>query len=352
MKIGILTFHRANNYGAVLQCYALQEYLTRQGHNVEIIDYRQDFLEKIYRAKFSFFSFIKSCLKFNASSYFRVLEYKKNKEKCFNPFRTKYLNIRSIKDGKQIPLDYDVYIIGSDQMWSFQCVHGYDPIYWGNFARSQKSRLYGFSISGNGDFKGNIDDSIIKRNIENFNRISFREEKIRSVVKTIYNDNYPITIDPTLLTDSDFWDKIINHSWKNRKYLAFYQVRKSEHKEDIIFSKARAFAELNNLEFVDLNDGSYTVEDFVSAIKYAQYVVTSSFHATAFSLIHHTPFLSIALNDGHDDRYVDLLKNMNLSDRIIQFYEDIKIDSYIDSSIINEGFNSIRKETIDYLKEL
>ena len=57
MKVGILTFHRAHNFGAMLQCYALQEYLTKKGLNVEVIDYRQPYIETLY-SKYSLFLYL------------------------------------------------------------------------------------------------------------------------------------------------------------------------------------------------------------------------------------------------------------------------------------------------------
>ena len=77
MRIGILTFHRAHNYGAVLQCYALQETLKRMGHDVQVIDYRQPWIEDFYNL------FCRNMIRRNSSSVPELFSYLKSRHHSF-----------------------------------------------------------------------------------------------------------------------------------------------------------------------------------------------------------------------------------------------------------------------------
>ena len=96
----------------------------------------------------------------------------------------------------------------------------------------------------------------------------------------------------------------------------------------------------------------YSVVDFVSAIKYARCVLTSSFHATVFSVIMDTPFYSVKFNDGHDGRYVDFLSSLKLEEHIISLNtakdEILKFD--VDQILIN--LEELKKESINYLSKI
>ena len=130
MKIGILTFHCAHNYGAVLQCYALQEMLKGMGHTVEIIDYRPDYLRmpfdviNLHRIQSrNLLRLVKSIILETLSLSQRIIRHRK-----FDSFIKYYLNLsRSVG----ISSDYDVYVMGSDQIWNPKITNGFDGVYFG-----------------------------------------------------------------------------------------------------------------------------------------------------------------------------------------------------------------------------
>ena len=154
MKLGILTFHGAHNYGAVLQCYALQEVLTKMGHDVYVIDYRQPYINEVYKI-FSF-QILKRKMKnlgavadYVRYNIFRASAIKKRREH-FEEFTSKYLNLTLPCDAESVPVDFDAYIIGSDQVWSQVCTGGdFDDVYFGKFRRNEDSRVIGYAISSN-----------------------------------------------------------------------------------------------------------------------------------------------------------------------------------------------------------
>ena len=102
---------------------------------------------------------------------------------------------------------------------------------------------------------------------------------------------------------------------------------------------------------IDLSTREYDVDDFVSAIANAQYVVTTSFHATVFSLIFHRQFAAYLLHDGHDSRYEDLLRKLDCEEFIYEVKENPRLYQHIDWDKIKVNLNRIRKQSFDYLSE-
>ena len=342
MKIGIITFHNADNYGAVLQCYALQQFLIGMGHEVNIIDYRNSHIEEVYTPQKTLRKVFKSIIKLN---YKKEYINRSHKREAFNVFRSKYLNLSLRVHKDNIPQNYDTYIIGSDQMWTIKCSGGYDPIFFGNFKRPENSRLIGYAISSQADFLVPLSIEEFVKSVASFDALSFREKKIADLVYCITERQAPVTIDPTLLSTEDIWTPIINNKWSKRKYVVVYEVRQ----KGIIEKKAKEYARNHQLELVNLSSDGYGIEDFVSAIKYAQCVITTSFHATVFSVIFRTPLCSIQLHDGGDERYVSLLNRLNLRHHIYSIENDISNIPEMKEYGLEELLTSYKQESIDFL---
>lgn len=351
MKVGILTYHRAHNYGAVLQCFALQELLKQYGCDIEIIDYRQPFIEKLY--SFNKLDWFKKNLLHprNLLAYRKLLKQQQQSSSIFNNFRDSFLNSSNKVIDTQIPT-YDLYIVGSDQMWSINCVgNAIDNVYFGNFHRPKSSKLIGFSVSSNASSINHIGDSLINY-INNFDNISFRECEITRLVNQKFKKEFITTLDPTLCLDENRWDNIIDQSWNKKKpYIVVYHVklRFAKIAHDLMMKQAHILASKNNWDIIDLSSGNYSVTDFVSAIKYSQGVVTSSFHATVFAVIFSRPILSVKLHDGNDGRYVDLLKSLNMTSSLV----DLDFDPYFPNDCnfknVHEKLYELKQPSINYL---
>ncbi|SHF10810.1 Polysaccharide pyruvyl transferase [Bacteroides faecichinchillae] len=348
MKVGIITYHRAHNYGAVLQCYALQEVLKRMGHDTQIIDYRQPFIEKLYNLS-------KKELFFRYKFHPRALMARYAKQKAiksfFENFSNDFLQLSDKCAQNAIP-EYEVYIVGSDQMWSLDCVGGkIDPIYFGMFDRSKNSRLIGFSISSNIHSIGILNERI-NQYIDNFDAISFREQTVADTISEIVSKKMLMTLDPTLCTDAELWSNVINHGWNNRKYIALYHVmfRFSPAVHDMLYKQACRIAKKNRWEIIDLSTGEYSVSDFVSVIKYAQCVITSSFHATVFSVIFSRPLFAVQLHDGNDGRYVSLLNSLNMANALVDLDFIHESPVKIDYDKVHTVLLHLRESSLEYLK--
>ena len=355
MKVGILTYHRAHNYGAVLQCYALQEIIRKNGHDVEIIDYKQPFIESWYNPRVSLKHIVKLCALIRLKELYHYVKEQFNNKKrknYFERFRSRFLNCSNSFGNSQSPQDYDAYVLGSDQIWGLHCTNGYDPIYWGNFPKRRGAKVYGYAISGTTAYHKVLTEDEIRNNIGNFNKLSFREETLRDDVIKVTGIHADITLDPTLLTDEEIWTPLINTDWSQRNYIVLYQVRFIKDDERMLNRKADAYAKHLNCDIIDLSDMQYSVEDFVSIIKYAKCVVTSSFHATVFSIIFGTPFYSFKLYDTHDDRYTDLLEKLHLSKHLVDKDSVLSEIPFVDKELIKKYLPLLQENSFRYLKTI
>ncbi len=348
-KVGILTFHIANNHGAILQCYALQEVLKKIGYDVEVIDYKQPHI-KTTSPPFSIRRLISLLLHPRALyGYIKSIPYRLEKNKNFDIFRNKYLNISSSSYSRNTILhDIDTYVIGSDQVWSLHCTNGLDPVYFGDFKRKDSSKIIGYAISSNLKSIDTINEVDLTKYVNNFDILSFREQSISDAVLAKCGKHSRVDVDPTLLTDATLWDKMIDAKWADRKYILLYQVRGSKETRSTLKRKAEEQAKLLGCEVVNLGDPKYSPIDFVSAFKYAQCVITSSFHASVFSVIFERPLQAVMLNDGHDGRYVNILKAIGAENMLVDINFKPVIKNYDYVQILSR-LENLRKYSIDYL---
>lgn len=354
MKVGILTFHRAHNYGAVLQCYALQETLKRMGHEVQVIDYEQPWIEEFYKP-FSMDMFR------NADGFSGKFAYlKKNLKKfllapyrCrhFNMFRLNYLDL-TMTCGKDIPVGFDCYVIGSDQLWSLHCLGGIsDEVYFGKFSRRDSSRVIGYAISADMKSVNEISDDL-PLIVKNFDALSMREKEVADAVSEVSGTECAVCVDPTLLTNSLLWKPLINKRWKKRKYVLMYEVRWKDENKGLLRKKAEQIAARigGGCEVIDLSRVDRSVTDFVSLFKYAEYVVTTSFHGCVFSILFERPFYALPLWNGYDIRYKELLSLLGASERLVSAEDELE-PLPMDYTEVSKALSELKKTSISYLEK-
>lgn len=354
MKIGIITVHRAYNYGSVLQCYALQEYLKSLGHDVSIIDYRQRWTEAVYKT-FSWYyiwHFIKLKDYRAIIDYVRKYEirrdYIRKQKRIFKSFMNRFQLSKSCR--YRVPSGYDIYLVGSDQLWTHQCVGGEDKFYLGYFKHPSRSKVIGYSLSASTDSllkfgKGRLGDIL-----RNFDMLSVREKSNAQLIRQLTGVQLPITIDPTLLVDKKLWLSMVRDDWKQKNYIAIYQARPVVGNNNYLMQKAVELSKKTGCEIIDLRAMTYTVEDFVSIIKYAKCVLTTSYHAVVFSVLMETPCYAVKLNDGLDVRYVDLLKDLNLEEELADMdFEPTLKEVNFDG--VEERLKEYRKASVKYLTD-
>lgn len=353
MRIGILTFHRAHNYGAVLQCYALQETLKRMGHSVQVIDYRQPWIEDFYSL------FCWNMIRRNATSVKSLYSYLKaslkkwilapRKSSDFRKFRERFLDM-SEPCGVDIPQDYDCYLIGSDQLWSLHCLGGEaDKVYMGEFERPEGSSLVGYAISA--DMKSvHASASLLRKYVPEFDAISMREKQIADAVEEITGCTCETCLDPTLLGDASIWDQV-KAEVPEGEYVLVYEVRWNPQTKGKLRRKAEELAASVSprCRVIDVSRVDRPVEEFVSLFRNASYVVTTSFHGIVFSIIFGIPFYAFPLWGGYDLRYKALLENLGAEDRIMSF-DDVIIPGTMDFKSLREKLSLWQKSSYAFIE--
>ncbi len=353
MKIGILTFHRALNYGAVLQCYALQTVLQSMGHNVFVIDYRQSYTERI-RKIFSFSHLLSQFKRIRSvARYLKNTSVRYRKRKQYDEFVRNFFNLTSVcYNNAEIP-SFPIYIIGSDQLWNDSILgNEFDPVFLGNFVKPANSEIYGYAISSS----TNALERLLKNNqevISRFSALSFREKQLKEMAEKFSKTNLYQCIDPTLLTEKETWLPLINKKWDSKNYVLVYQIRGDRNVKKKIREAASSYAKKYKLNIIDIDNDNpnYSVSDFVSLFYYARYIVTSSFHGVAFSLIFEKNFTSYVLNETSDVRYVDLLSNLNLSSRLVPVGESL-CEEDIDYGGFSFVLNEYKSKSVEFLKKI
>lgn len=320
MKIGILTFHLAHNYGAVLQCYALQEVLCSKGHDAVVIDYQQPFMVNHFRPKRnwgirSFFSAIfhgeiKEYLYRSRLPYIRFHN--------FENFKHRYLRLTEKCYGANDIPPMELYIVGSDQPWNPNLTGGVDTVYFGQFRRSANSRLITYAMSGSEKAISQVGWGKVKLFCESFDALSFREQSITHKFEELTKRRCETLLDPTLIADVSLWAPLINNKWRKRKYILLYHVGGPKDVIDAMTNNAQQIAKEQGLEFIDASSYLYSPSDFVSLIRHANFVITASFHAMVFSIIFQKHFCVIRTGQASDVRFESLLDQLNIKEFLIE----------------------------------
>lgn len=305
MKIGIMTFHNADNYGAVLQCYALQETLKKKYPNDEVyvIDYKCPEIVNGYIPRINF------------KRPWSILLYSKRKHKHekFKQFRKKYFNL-----GSPDFSTYDIIYYGSDQIWNEHLTNR-DLTYFGkNF--TGKKIAYAASDGGEMNY-----DSEVCELLKSFSKISCRE---KSMTEKIQKCNLKVPIetvcDPVFLLSKEEWLNIAELP-KEENYVLAYKIsdnpnfdseaeklgkRLNKKVIQIVYVKSIQKFFYKRQKFAE----GIRPEQFLGYFAKADFVFASSFHGTAFSIIFDKPFYILQIRKG-SERITNLLSALNINDR-------------------------------------
>ena len=204
MRVGILTFHCARNYGAVLQAYALQTYLEKQGHQVYVIDYRPSYLVFPYRLfKFDVWrdkGFITG-LKWNIREIL-VASIRGLRNFRFEWFVRRRLHLRQIDFTKPCT-DIDVFVFGSDQIWNPDICQGYDKYYLADAEVFRGKKCIAYSASAGSVVNVELDKGQLLNRLSLFDRISVRKISQLNRLKTKGIDKTVLALDTELLAGND-----------------------------------------------------------------------------------------------------------------------------------------------------
>lgn len=357
MKVGIITYHNAENFGAFLQCFALYKYLIENGYDVEVVDYRQKSIESNYKLINKDILKNKSFKQKLSGIKYLILNLKKKKTRKSNyqKIRKEYLKCSNpVYSFTDLSQEYDAIVIGSDQLWNINYTGGIDSIYWGLFDKGDK-KLIGYAISGNLHSVQKFDSKLLCQAINNFNALSVREQVLADAIFDKTNIRPIVTLDPTLLLPEDFWIQLAKKIPPiiKKQYTLCYGVRIYNPNPRILYHKAQMINE-ESLPIIDLNNNGmyfkYTPLEFISLIYHANYVITSSFHGLAFSIIFKKKFFLITYDDGDDSRACNLLKSLSLQDHIFSVGQKLEIKEYNYQKAFNK-LQELRKTSSYFLTQ-
>ena len=343
MKIGIMTFHWATNYGAILQTYALSKVLEDSGHDVSIINY--------YPKKYKN-TFIKVFLSHRPDKIFKRLKLLK-KENKLSAFREKYLNtteyINSSKKLKEAKFGYDCYICGSDQIWNPSFVRhaerGLTLSYFLDFVPEDALKISYAASFGVQNYPEEL-KAAIKENLNTFDGISVREKTGLDILKDIEIFNAELLPDPTILLDASVYKNLLNAPKRTEKYDFVYMLHGRENDAKPLLEKRKAEG------VVDIHSTIDSIEDWLTEIYGADLVITNSFHGIVFSILFEKNFAPVLIKgSGMNDRIITLLDYLGLSDRICENIETFK-NNPIDWQKVNKRLEDYRSLGHSYLNRV
>jgi hypothetical protein len=332
MKIGIMTFHFGINYGGVLQCYALQTFLEKQGHVVEIINFIPPKFE--YSVWWKGNGYRKSLILGMKRACVKLCYAGLQREK-FENFRKKHLKISkdySIDNLSSITDEYSAIIVGSDQVWNMS------QRYHGAYFLSPFVNFKGKRISYAPCCARNIVDEeqvpLLKKSLQKFNMISVRNIETQNFVSNLTGEKPEIVVDPTLLIDFNF--DFRNENIPENNYILVYIIGDeikgghfaiiSEIKKK--YGNLRVYAIIlshNHPHFFSWADKSYWdigPLEWITLIENATFVYTDSFHGLLFAMKYKKPFLAYYAENKRSSRFIDLMARYKLESFIVNSVAD------------------------------
>lgn len=359
MVIRTITCHNVYNYGASLQAYALQSYLESLANDVEIIDFQPVYHQNRYNLfyisdKSKFYAICKkmpvlACL-YNLLRNFSMFKTWGRKNK-FDKFTAYYLKLTSTRyetseQLKKNPPKADIYIAGSDQIWNTKSDNGKEPAYYLDFG-DEFIRRYSYAASFAISELDKKLKNFVRAHVSKLDKVSVREKTGIDILKNLQIEATQV-MDPVFLLSKENWKKLIdNASVYNlpERYILVYDFLFDEQIKNTVLELKEKYnlsvVSINDfmeISYADININDAGPLEFLSLIYNSDIVVSSSFHATAFSLIFEKNFYVYPLK-GHNNssRMTDFLDDLNLIERYKP--EHVSFDYIIDYSFVNKLLN-------------
>lgn len=365
MRIGVLTLWQSkDNYGQMLQCYALQQFLREKGHEPYLISYRFIKEERQYTSLWKML--LKVYVIYPLASVFGLGRDKKKladeefekycheKKRSFDGFLKKYINLsktyNNLDDLQKNPPVADCYVVGSDQVWAQLLSKPENTAFFLDFGDEKTKRIaYAASFSMN-EYPGNL-RSKLTENLSRFNAISVRETQGIDICNSVGTKAAKV-VDPTLLLGTKAFENISAKRLNPDKYAFVYQLNIAS-PDEICWTDAQAYCNENHLDVIAtassgyfegleiLKDAKYvypSISEWLSLIRHSEIVITTSFHGIVFSILFHKNFVYIPLKGAHSGGNA----------RVLNLLSDLKIEE----KSVSDGrtFNDVASFEIDYSK--
>lgn len=355
--VGILTFHRAENFGAVMQAFALQTVVRKMGYLCGIVDYRSRAIECNYDVfnpsiLWSRKNIIKSLHAY--FSRFKNINERICKKRGYELFRSKHFDLIAYADA----VNQDILITGSDQVWNLHLTGGFDSNYFLSKKAFRGIRKISYAASSDIDPHRLLEksSSFVSSALNDFVAVSVRESFLKEILEKISKREISVCLDPTLLLDADEYEQISESPAKTRYCLVYHMSKSSE-----TIRLGKSIADHDGLGLVEIFGGyadKTQKSDIIAApsptellgwIMAADSIVTTSFHGIAFSLIFKKNFWVV--DAGNNFRQRNILKLLNLEHRMIKKSEDADIAERINYSVVTPVLESLKLDSFNFLKD-
>lgn len=365
--IGIITIHKIHNYGSVLQAFALQKVCESLGYKVEIIDYN---FPNAYQQR-NKYSVIRDTQP-NEPRWIKALfasalmrQHKGIDQFVANHLRLSPNQYLSPDDLAAKSPVYDVYMTGSDQVWSPRYCNG-DPSFLLHFAPEGKKRL-SYAASIGSDIIPDELQPLYKLLLSKYEKIAVREKSGCAVIKGITGKDAQVVLDPTLLLNKDQWNKLaVPQRLVRSKYILCYFLNYSFNAFPYVDNLAADIQQKTGYQIVRvarpphhlyLNNTKYcigaTPQEFLALVRDAEMVLTTSFHGTAFAVNYGKPLFTVVQDrNAGDSRQVSLMTDLSLEDKVLSItdsFPEYETFNY-DVNTEQERLNTLRNKSLDYLK--
>lgn len=361
MKIGILTVPFNNNYGGLLQAFALKSVLGGMGHDTVIINRRRNrptgFKFKVYALLVKlhliddYLSKKTAALSVNTDRF---------KEKYLEPITEPYYSTQELR--RCLDLGINAFLVGSDQVWRYRYAKDSIDDYFFSFLDGTGIPRFSYAASFGTEVMDYPEDKrvTVTQLLKQFCGLSVREESGKDLLVDdlgVAPEKVHTVLDPTLLLSSDDYKQLFQgQSDHPRGYLFTYILDEAVIDSESISSLMKSM----DLRQVDIKaqtgDASKQeviepVEKWLSAIYYSDFVITDSFHGTVFSIIFNKSFLTVANPTRGIARLQALLKQFGLEDRLVMSPEQIMSvpQTTIDWSVVNMKIQELKASSMNYL---
>lgn len=343
MKVGILTFPRAINYGAALQAAALQLVLRENGADASVVDYRCEAIDSTSKV----FDFNQITNVQYVLAHLVNLPIAVKRQKAFQKFWNRHFQFTNTD-----PAYYDAIVAGSDQVWNYKLT-GDDLFYYLNFEKRNTKKVAYAASFGLSEIPQEKHGTL-KPLLADFDHLSVREQTAATLVEQISGQKAEVVLDPTLLLNREQWSQMSDLTFRDTGYIFVYTLFHSdslwEYAYQLSAKTGLPIKTISNTRFHRRNaEYCFTAgpDLWLSHILNADYVVTNSFHGFAFSVNFQKQFYYELppRSSGVGSRLSDMAERYGLTSRELRHNDE----SVIDYGPVVEKLEQARQESMAFI---
>ncbi|ASO27816.1 hypothetical protein CG015_13425 [Vibrio anguillarum] len=366
MRIAILTQPLHNNYGGLLQAFALQKYLKTQDHDVMTVDFAWNNKLRYFGIKSIIGNIIrKYFLRRELASIFPITDEQKRKiGQHTDRFSAEHIRttqkIYSVDEMSYIKnYQFDAYIVGSDQVWRPAYSPGMSAFFLSFLNKSDDAKRIAYAASFGIDNCNEFSQQALTEYaalLKQFDAVAVREDSAVDLCKQHFGVVAEHVLDPTFLLDKEVYIQLVEQDKcpASNGNMMVYVLDKSLDKKEVIQAVANERG-LTPYTVMPDKQGVYPpVTQWIRGFMDAEYVVTDSFHGVAFSIIFNKPFIAIGNHNRGLARFTSILKMFGLQDRLIFSINELTsqlINQPIDFSQVNQLKIDKQKLAMNFLNQ-